>query len=307
MSKITAPLAFAGLPLGLEDPAKAGSASNKSAAEAKVDRNHATSDRSIAEPDVNKLFSKAALRSLRDSQIQSNPADSFCIVPITGGTKSYAEILTRAEREARRNSLEDDDDFVDARETPFQSPELRQSASNIRARMGRRSTGDKQLNLRLEELETENQILKQASDTLSKRLHMWEMNAQTSSMALHQSLRGALNTSPVATMTATPRAPSIDPRIKELEDQLRRNKEDLERTGAENEKLKSSLGRYRQKWDQLKEGAKNRRAETRANEAQSNASTPLVSSKTPDAPMSPQPDTDSSDNPAGRGAAKPRV
>ncbi|KAJ5223516.1 hypothetical protein N7468_008058 [Penicillium chermesinum] len=319
VSKITAPLAFAGLPLGTDDGAKSGPAAAKSAAETKVDRNHATSDRTSAEPDVNKIFSKAALRSLRDSQGAgpANPAESFCIVSTTGGTMSYAEILKRAEKEARRGSFDEDDDFVDARETPSQSPEIRQSASNIRARAWR-GTGDKQMSLRLEELETENKMLKQASDTLSKRLHMWEVNAQSSSMALHQSIRviqhqrpgspeqnfrglSVNNTSPVTTMNPPPsHPPEVDLRIKELEEQVRLSKEKLNLAGAENEKLKKTLGRYQDRWHQLKEGAKTRRAEGRFSDGQSGAS-----SKTPELPTTPQPDTDSSDKSTHRAGKVP--
>lgn len=317
ISRISAPLAFAGLPLGPEDPAKAAPANRKSSAETKLDRHHATSDRSSlsTEPEVSRLFSRAALRSIQDTP-GSNPgntAESFYVVPTTGGTMSYAGILTRAEKEARRNSLEEaDDEFVDAREAPA-SPEMRQSTGN--SRTGRRGASDKLMSLQnpktVEELQMENQALKQLSDTLSKRLHMWEVNAQSSSLALQQSLRlmhhhntgspeqlaqgSSAATSPVAQMSSAPATSDMDPKIKELEEQARLKQQELDRAGQENEKLKNILGRYRDRWEKLKEGAKTRRAEGRPPDGQS--------SQRPDVLASPQPDTDSSNQAAGRTAS----
>lgn len=317
ISRISAPLAFAGLPLGPEDPAKAAPANRKSSAETKLDRHHATSDRSSLsiEPEVSRLFSRAALRSIQDTA-GSNPgntAESFYVVPTTGGTMSYAGILTRAEKEARRNSLEEaDDEFVDAREAPA-SPEMRQSTGN--SRTGRRGASDKLMSLQnpktVEELQMENQALKQLSDTLSKRLHMWEVNAQSSSLALQQSLRlmhhhntgspeqlaqgSSAATSPVAQMSSAPATSDMDPKIKELEELARLKQQELDRIEQENERLKNILGRYRDRWEKLKEGAKTRRAEGRPPDGQSN--------QRPDVLASPQPETDSSKQAAGRTAS----
>jgi len=316
ISRISAPLAFAGLPLGSEDPGKAAPANRKSSAETKLERHHATSDRSSssAEPDMSRLFSRAALRSIRDTPGNSagNTAESFYVVPTTGGTMSFAGILTRAEKEARRNSLDEaDDEFVDAREAPA-SPELRQSAGN--SRTGRRGAPDKLVNQNpktVEELQLENQALKQLSDTLSKRLHMWEVNAQSSSMALQQSLRlmhhrnsgspeqlaqgSSAATSAVAQMSSAPAMSDLDPRVRELEELARRTQKELDRVGQENEKLKNVLGRYRDRWEKLKEGAKTRRAEGRPLDGQS--------SQRPDVPSSPHPDTAPSNQVPGRSAS----
>ncbi|KAF7167681.1 hypothetical protein CNMCM5623_000928 [Aspergillus felis] len=281
ISRISAPLAFAGLPLGSETSTQSEAARRKSSADTKVDRHQATSDRvgQFIEPDVSKIFSRAALRAIRDSNgnAAGNTAESFYVVPTTGGTVSYAGILTRAEKEARRNSIDEaDDDFVDARETPA-SPELRQSLTGSRGRASR--AADKLTSLHnpktMEELQMENQALKHLSDTLSKRLHMWEVNAQSSSMALQQSLKamhhhngpwpdhpyGAQGSSAAVSPSA---AMDSDQRIKELEERMRRNEKELERVRRENEKLRDVLGRYRERWEKLKEGAKTRRAEGRA-------------------------------------------
>ncbi|KKK22760.1 hypothetical protein ARAM_003900, partial [Aspergillus rambellii] len=283
ISRISAPLAFAGLPLGSDGP-QAGATTRKSSADTKVDRYSAVSDRSMssAEPDIDRIFSRAALRAIRDSTGGSGgmgtggAAESFYIVPTTGGTVSYAGILTRAEKEARRNSLDDgDEDFVDARETPS-SPEMLQSLTASKGKIGR--GGDKLTGIQspktMEELQMENQALRHLSDTLSKRLHMWEVNAQSSSMALQQSLRAmhhqnAPSADPGPHLfppAVSPLAPVLsglsieqDQRIKELEELVRLSERELDKVGRENEKLRNVLGRYRERWEKLKEGAKTRR------------------------------------------------
>ncbi|PLN83158.1 hypothetical protein BDW42DRAFT_69218 [Aspergillus taichungensis] len=290
ISKISAPLAFAGLPLGAESAPSY----RKSTAEPKLDRHPATSDRSrqSADPDISKIFSRAALRSLRDPNGGTGPittasaAESFYVVPTTGGTVSYAGILGRGEGAARRSSLDDgDEDFVDARETP-PSPELRHSLTGGRAKKGRAAGSDKFTSLQnpktMEELQMENQALRHLSDTLSTRLHMWEVNAQSSSMALQQSLRAMHHQSNPSLEHHRPQSPSTvtasaiaspqeppppgeqDLRIKELEELIRRSERDLDKAARENDKLRDIVGRYRERWEKLKEGAKTRRAEGRS-------------------------------------------
>lgn len=263
ISKLSAPLAFAGLPLGTDPASPEDRTRQKSPAETKVIRQHATQDKTPqpAEPDVNKLFSRAALRAIRDTNgsMPGGAAESFYVVPTTGGTVSYAGILSRAEKEARHSSLEEgDEDFVDARETPS-SPEMLASFQGAKSKNVR---GNEKGSKTLEELQMENQALKHLSDTLSKRLHMWEVNAQSSSMALQQSLKAIHAASPTASAaTTTPvgGTSTNEARIKELEDRLRRGEKELERINRENEKLKMVLGRYRDRWEKLKEGAKTRR------------------------------------------------
>ncbi|KAE8314675.1 hypothetical protein BDV41DRAFT_533491 [Aspergillus transmontanensis] len=279
ISKLSAPLAFAGLPLGSDVSEKAESA-RKTSADTKVDRQPAVSDRQSqsGDTDISRIFSRAALRAVRDSTGggTGSTAESFYVVPTTGGTVSYAGILSRAEKEARRSSFEEgDEDFVDARETP-PSPEMRQSMMGSK---GRDSRGkDKLTSIQspktLEELQMENQALKHLTDTLSKRLHMWEVNAQSSSMALQQSLRAMHHqnvpspehfpqstpavTSPIAPLP-TPASADQEQRIRELEELIQRSEKELDKVGRENDKLRNVVGRYRDRWEKLKEGAKTRR------------------------------------------------
>lgn len=288
ISKFSAPLAFAGLPLGPDTSAQDDATRHRSATESRLDRYHATSDRasSSSEPDVSRLFSPAALRAIRASNggTTGSPAESFYVVPTTGGTVSYAGILTRAEKDAQRNNLEElEEDFVDARETASPA-DLRQSmtggANNRRLRGADQPHNHQLVTLQnpktMEELQMENQALKHLSDTLSKRLHMWEVNAQSSSIALQQSLKAMHHpaispdaTSATALPTALASAPSpqviadLEQRIRDLETNAHRIERERERQNRENEKLKVTLSRYRERWEKLKEGAKIRRAEAK--------------------------------------------
>ena len=215
LSKLSAPLAFAGLPLGAEGTAPP---------EPRPERADSPGE-TTTEPNMRRFFSKAAMRAIKDESggYVFGGAESFYVVPTTGGTISYAGILSRAER-ARLESDGQVEEFVDARESPG-SPNLNRNAKTM------------------EELQLENQALRALSDQLSKRLHMWEVNAQSSSMALQQSLR----------------AIGGDEKVKELEEQIKLGRKEMEKMSKENEKLRGVVARYRDKWEKLKQGARDRR------------------------------------------------
>ncbi|KFY56058.1 hypothetical protein V497_06547 [Pseudogymnoascus sp. VKM F-4516 (FW-969)] len=275
LSKLSAPLAFAGLPLIAEEPA---------AQPAKPPSRPSTS--ASAAPDLSKYISRAALRASA-----SNPgaaADSFYVVPATGGTASYASILSFAEKEKRRladlrpASSFDDDDFVDAREHP--SPPSPTKSRSFAAASGSRSGSKsaKEVEREREELGIENKSLKACVDMLSKRLHAFEAAAQSSTIALHESMRFLRPVSPGASGAGagtpmglevvkgdaptgndvrilTARAEGLEARLVAVEAQLGDEKRARRVAEAENEKLRGVVGRYRERWERLKEGAKNRR------------------------------------------------
>lgn len=267
-SKLSAPLAFAGLPLNLDDHPPS-SPTPTPAAHNKFEEQRPTA----ADPDLSKIFSKATLRALRDEHggpATGGPfggAESFYVVPTTGGTISYADILTRAQQEATRhnnnnasadpNSNSNDqleDEFVDARETP-------QPASPVLSR-GRPKPGTKTM----EELQLENEYLRSIVDNISRRLAEFEMGAQTSSLALQRSIR-AMQAPVAAAGAGGAEIPGgggdrKDGRVSALEEQLAEIKKEAERMGRENEKLRGVVGRYRERWEKLKEGARVRREVT---------------------------------------------
>ncbi|OBT74379.1 hypothetical protein VF21_06825 [Pseudogymnoascus sp. 05NY08] len=275
LSKLSAPLAFAGLPLIAEE----------SAQHAKPPSRPSTS--ASANPDLSRYISRAALRA---SASKTGAADSFYVVPTTGGTASYASILSFAEKEKRRladqrpTSSFEDDDFVDAREHPS-PPSPTKSRSFAAAAPGSRSgKSAKEVEREREELGIENKSLKACVDMLSKRLHAFEAAAQSSTIALHESMRflkpvssGAGAATPVVPLEQprkqkqmdaptsndarilTARAEGLEARLVAVEAQLGDEKRARRVAEAENEKLRGVVGRYRERWERLKEGAKSRR------------------------------------------------
>ncbi|KAI1815812.1 hypothetical protein GGS20DRAFT_541456 [Poronia punctata] len=275
INRISAPLAFAGLPLINEEqpeeprPSPRIEAATQNPRRIRVRQSSSTS--ASTEPDLQKLYSKAALRAVaRDGQ---SPNDSFYVVPTSGHTASYASILSFADKEKRRLEASphgpigivreetEEDDFVDARESQVSHAPGPSSRSGSRRRGGKTSTD----NL-LEELYLENKSLKDMIDLLSKRLHAFESMSQNSGLRLAESMRLMRPGSP--TPTPPPPAPAPAPvsnealakELSELRQQnqaLIKHNEELEKSYA---KARANLGRYREKWDQLKAGAKARRA-----------------------------------------------
>ena len=298
--KLSAPLAFAGLPL---IPEQAPAEPDKSTAKG----GRSGSTRATAEPDLTKIFSEPTLRALREDV---GPAfgshESFYVVPPSGGTRSYAAIVRSGTNDGDEDDDEDDDDeigsdaeFVDARESMGSSAtpptSIRASLSLGRAvaaatgggkakgkgKAGtppakrpvvRRPQGEPRSanGKTMEELDLENGALRQLLDTQSRRLAMWEASAQSQSMALAQSLRLARTSarSPPAGAEGggipAAAAPESE-RVREMEEALnaeraRREAAEhrLDKSQRENEKLLAVLGKYRDKWELLKESARKR-------------------------------------------------
>ncbi|PKS08833.1 hypothetical protein jhhlp_003442 [Lomentospora prolificans] len=265
-TKLSAPLAFAGLPLIAEEPSASQPALPSETSPPKRTRqHHHSSHSSTAEPDLSKIYSKAALRVVSRDGHSGN--DSFYVVPTTGHTMSYANILTFAEKEKRRMEAslhgstadtigDDDDDFVDARETPVPLSPV------AKRRIGKGRT-ERDLNNAIEELCMENKSLKDMLDKLSKRLHAFEASAQNSGLALAESMRLMRPGSPLA--SAGGRS-SMDEALKrqntELEEKLATAMKHIEVLEKDNQKMQKTLGKYREKWELLKESAKARRGQT---------------------------------------------
>ncbi|KAJ0168362.1 hypothetical protein CTA2_6889 [Colletotrichum tanaceti] len=270
INRLSAPLAFAGLPLVTEESSASSSAAALEPPEtpepAPIKRNRLKSSAAPAEPDLAKIYSRATLRAIS----AHNPNDSFYVVPTSGHTVSYANILNFADKEKRRLEAslhggdsfleDDDDDFVDARESP--SVSLSPSA---RRRVGSKpSRTEQQLANTIEELYLENRGLKDMLDKLSKRLHAFEATAQNSSLALAESIRLRRPGSPLS--VAVGGGPStaggdavLRARNRELEEQMAVAVQRMEALEKENKTMARTLEKYREKWEKLKAGAKARR------------------------------------------------
>jgi hypothetical protein len=258
ISKLSAPLAFAGLPLTSPTASKTPSIASST----KSKRPQTPPISSTTPVDYSQLISRAALNALRDGPAYHNPAESFYVVPTTGGTISYAEVMSRAEREqsgqsgqsGHRRTLSGisettSDDFVDARGTILNGkrPPSRKGPLGNESRI-------------IEEQSMQIDALKRHIDALSKRLHVFELSSQSSTAALAQSIR------------SLPRSPGITPensrgkereskRIAELEALLEKNAAELRKRKEESAELKTVVKRYREKWEKLKEGARARRGQ----------------------------------------------
>ncbi|KAK8052029.1 hypothetical protein PG993_003414 [Apiospora rasikravindrae] len=262
INRISAPLAFAGLPLISEDMIEEPAHVPETPVQKKSKSKPTTS--AAAEPDLSKFYSKAALKAIaRDGQ---GANDSFYVVPTSGHTVSYANILTFADKEKRRMGASahelgrvaeelDEDDFVDAKESQIPS------SPGLRRKTGK-TASERELSNVVEELYLENKSLKDALDQQSKRLHAFELMSQNSGMRLAESMRLMRPGSPPGPSAG--RSGSGDDLLKkrnlELEEQLLLHTKQMEELQKDYNKARANLVRYREKWDQLKAGAKARRA-----------------------------------------------
>lgn len=265
LSKLSAPLAFAGLPLQPDQDSPTTNTASSPNTASKPD---------TKEPDMTQLFSAPALRALLSTHgpltPQPPPHESFYVVPTAGGTVSYADMLSRSTQHPKADSTHhppgknspEQEHFVDAPSRPLGSSAASRRAS---AALQPRSP---QTNKTMEELETENASLKMLTDGLSKRLYMWERSAQGQAEALRRSVR-FLQQSPLAETGEQSEQQSLKGvegrdeaeggRVRELEEELRKWRRDAEKSSRENEKLRGVVGRYRERWERLKEGARVRR------------------------------------------------
>ncbi|KAH6634535.1 hypothetical protein B0J18DRAFT_416501 [Chaetomium sp. MPI-SDFR-AT-0129] len=276
INKLSAPLAFTGLPLVSEEPSAAPVPPPTTETTQKKPRTrHSTT---TTEPDLSKIYSRATLRSLeRDGH---SAADSFYVVPTSGHTASYASILNHENKEKRRMAAsfhrggaddnddnEDEDDFVDARESQIPA-----SPTGFRKRLTGKGRSDKELRNMVEELHLENSSLKDVLDKLSKRLHAFELNSQSSHLALAQSLRlqrpgSPMSSSGVGIAAAGPGPgvgagagdEALKKRNRELEEQMSEMVKRMESLEKDHLKLQVTLEKYRDRWEKLKASAKARR------------------------------------------------
>lgn len=207
-SKLSAPLAFAGLPLiSEEEPASSETA--QSPAPAGSSRSGGAGKRGStggnAEPELTKYFSKAAIKaSLTTSQAAVN--DSFYVVPTSGGSISYAAMVgyTPGNDTDSPPSVgegiddeEGEDDFVDAREHPLtpKGQSFRAGGTPKTSLSRKASTAGAAGEKTAEELALENSHLKKTLDAAAHaleaeklKLRKYQAESQAGTMAVHNLL-----------------------------------------------------------------------------------------------------------------------
>jgi len=261
LSKLSSMLAFAGLPLAEQSPEDSPTQS----------RSEKTSARAHTSPDVNQIFSKAALRALEDQQRNQGfsgntfgPGESFYVIPTSGGTASYANILSHQQGHKRGKSTNETEEFVDAKE---HLPRNTRGAG----------TEPAPSSVREEELQMENTALKQILDKLSHRLQAFESHAQDASMAALTQSMASIRSQPQSHGQGPQTAgisPEMEERMRAMESQLEREMKERERLGLENQKQKAVISKYRSHWEQLKVSARAR------DQAKRDKNTPSLESDT---------------------------
>lgn len=264
INKLSAPLAFAALPLSpVAAVAASGQSRQKSAPRKLSIPNLKTSPTSSVDYTAN--ISRAAIDATSFKQPVDNrgfrPHESFMMIP-----PSYANVaaLTHSAHH-RKTSVTSNDDFVDAKSQIFDP-----AAKIVRA--GDTSTYDGKT---IEELALENRTFRKSLQEISKRLQAFEMSAQATSHILAQSVRNLaspaltpsnsrgghvqLGTVDSNKLTDQLKEKMMKQRIVELEDVLKKYDRKLAKRDEENAKLKDVVGKYRDKWEGLKAGAKARR------------------------------------------------
>lgn len=274
ISTLTAPLAFASLPLS--HPAEVQQEKSKDGAmQRSPNKLTPKAKPAPASLDYSQLVSNAAWRAVRDNDTRySKPHESFLLVPTSGGTMSYADITAAnyverefaRQRQHQRGLSNASDDFVDAASQivlPGTGIKVGSAGSKFRAETY--SNGQT-----AEEIILQNKTLLETLNNYAKRLAAFESSAQD--MRLAQS-RLSLNLSPMATPeNSRGKAVQVSggrlgdnglrlahQRITELEDAIKTRDKKLSERKEENTKLRDTLSKYREKWEGLKAGAKARR------------------------------------------------
>jgi len=204
------------------------------------------------DPDVKKIFSKAALHAIEEQHRQSGshgqafgPAESFYVVQKGGGTYSYADIAKAQQQHLAGIDEEDDDSFVDAREGPGPPSPLHSRSASHRSRT---SFGKPRTQ---EELELENATLKQTLEHVAGRLNQFELHAQDASiMSLQHSMIGMRPPSEGVV------DPGLAERLGQLERQVEQQAEERQRADAMLARQREQLKKYHSKWEEIKAGAK---------------------------------------------------
>lgn len=208
-SKLSAPLAFAGLPLISEEepPSSQDPAPVSSPRSGAAKRTSSLTN----EPDLAKYFSRAAIKaSLTTSQAAVN--DSFYVVPTSGGSISYAAMVgytpnqnvdsppSAGEDEGECEDEEGEEDFVDAREhpsTPNRTSFRHSSSATLKTALSRKPSAAGTLagGKTAEELALENTHLKKTLDAAATaleaeklKLRKYQMESQAGTMAVHNLL-----------------------------------------------------------------------------------------------------------------------
>ncbi|KKA30779.1 hypothetical protein TD95_004405 [Thielaviopsis punctulata] len=288
INRISSPLAFAGLPLiseGSSEPVPPPSIPEP------ITRQHGRSstmpvktlrqtEPSSSYPDLGKIYSGATVRAMQG--LPSN--ESFYVVPPSGHTVSYANILSYADKEKRRltasqhggsstpTSDDAETDFVDASEGLESQQKMRSS---------RLRSNDNDLQLVVDELRHQNENLNNVVGTLQKRLQLFEASAQNlTESRIMRPKSPSESSSNLRIPSPSHAGPYTEDNLKRVNFDLEQKLNDAHKRMAvlekDNEKLQKKLRKYIEQWESLKESAKARRAPAATTEDRSTTSNRII-------------------------------
>ncbi|KAA8908933.1 hypothetical protein FN846DRAFT_944066 [Sphaerosporella brunnea] len=200
-------------------------------------------------------------------------SESFYVVPYSGGTATYANVARRADtKEDDTKPLRSRRDEEDARyaghdktleELQLENVTLRRTLEQLSRNMSKwqRKTreSEKELKSSIMALSKSGAASKGINDILSqaqRRSWLHVPNEEEEDETYSEGRR--IGEMELIKEEARERVLELDERVKALEYELRDKDIELERMNRENEKLRKTVQKFKERWDALREGAKKR-------------------------------------------------
>jgi regulator of replication initiation timing len=212
---------------------------------------------------------RARNRHLNLNNLENQGAESFYVVPYSGGTASYANVARRADSKEEDKPRRDDEEARYAghdktlEELQLENVTLRRTLEQLSRNMSKwqRKTreSEKELKSSIMALSKSGAASKGINDILSqaqRRSWLHVPNEEEDDETYSEGRR--IGEMELIKEEAREKVLELDDRVKILERELRERDAELERMHRENEKLRKTVQKFKDRWDALREGAKKR-------------------------------------------------